>query len=240
MKPSEETVQPVGCKTSADELEEQRDEQLIDEISQELEVLENTRKFDENPDWDGSESELVADDDAEEYEIPETGIKIAYSLTPDEMYKCLYHSRLYKTKGSRAAVQTVIFALAAVIFFLTYFLTNSQYDSYHLFFGILCLVMIAVVWTVPYFHMKSLAKIMADGKTVEAEIYPTHIDIGRDDGAWSIELDGSAEIAEFDGIIMIYTNNDQSFAIPERVIEPEVYNEIKAILLSGTVPETES
>ena len=97
--------------------------------------------------------------------------------------------------------------------------------------------MIAVIWTVPYFHMKSLAKLMADGKTVDAEIYPTHIDIGKDEGAWTIELDGKAEIAEFDGIIMIYTENDQSFAIPERVIEPEVYNEIKAILFSGTMPE---
>ena len=97
--------------------------------------------------------------------------------------------------------------------------------------------MIAVIGLVPHFHMKSLARLMADGKTVDAEIYPTHIDIGKDDGAWSIELDGKAEIAEFDNIIMIYTDDEKSFAIPERVIEPEVYNEIKAILLSGTMPE---
>ncbi len=219
------------------EIEEHRDEQLIDDISHELEMIENNQKPDENPEWDGSESALVADDDAEEYEIPETGIKIAYALTPEEMYQCLYHSKLYKTKGSRAIAQSVIFGLAAVVFFLTYFLTRSQYHGYHLFFGCLCLVMIAVIWLVPYFHMKSLANIMADGKTVEAEIYPTHIDIGREDGAWSIELDGSAEIAEFDGIIMIYADEERSFAIPERVIEPEVYNEIKAILLSGTMPE---
>ncbi len=96
--------------------------------------------------------------------------------------------------------------------------------------------MVAVIWLVPHFHMKNLAKIMADGKNIDAEIYPTHIDIGKDDGAWSVELDGKAEIAEFDGIIMIY-DDDRSFAIPERVIEPEVYNEIKAILLSGTMPE---
>ena len=38
---------------------------------------------DENPEWDGSEAELVSDDDAEEYEIPETGIKLSYrSLLP--------------------------------------------------------------------------------------------------------------------------------------------------------------
>ena len=228
----DEPVHPQG----RNEIEEHRDEQLIDDISHELEIIENNRNNDENPDWDGSESELVADDDAEEYEIPETGIKISYSLTENEMYKCLYHSRLYKTKGKRAVLQTVIFALAGVIFLLTYFLTNSQYNVYNLFFGILCFLMIAVIWLVPHFHMKNLAKIMPDGKNIDAEIYPTHIDIGKDDGAWSVELDGKAEIAEFDGIIMIY-DDDRSFAIPERVIETEVYNEIKAILLSGTMPE---
>ena len=235
MKQTEDPVQPVG--SSLNELEEQRDEQLIDDISHEREVLDNIPKITENPDWDGSESKLVSDDDAEEYEIPETGIKISYSLTPDEMYKCLYHSRFYKTKGSRAVIQSIIFAFAGLIFLLTYFFTDSQYNQYNLFFGILCFFMIAVIGLVPHFHMKSLARLMADGKTVDAEIYPTHIDIGKDDGAWSIELDGKAEIAEFDNIIMIYTDDEKSFAIPERVIEPEVYNEIKAILLSGTMPE---
>ena len=238
MKQTEDPVQPVG--SSLNELEEQRDEQLIDDISHELEVLDNIPKITENPDWDGSESKLVSDDDAEEYEIPETGIKISYSLTPDEMYKCLYHSRFYKTKGSRAVIQSIIFAFAGLIFLLTYFFTDSQYNQYNLFFGILCFFMIAVIGLVPHFHMKSLARLMADGKTVDAEIYPTHIDIGKDDGAWSIELDGKAEIAEFDNIIMIYTDDEKSFAIPERVIEPEVYNEIKAILLSGTMPEETS
>ena len=238
MKQTEDPVQPVG--SSLNELEEQRDEQLIDDISHELEVLDNIPKITENPDWDGSESEFVSDDDAEEYEIPETGIKISYSLTPDEMYKCLYHSRFYKTKGSRAVIQSIIFAFAGLIFLLTYFFTDSQYNQYNLFFGILCFFMIAVIGLVPHFHMKSLARLMADGKTVDAEIYPTHIDIGKDDGAWSIELDGKAEIAEFDNIIMIYTDDEKSFAIPERVIEPEVYNEIKAILLSGTMPEETS
>ncbi len=192
---------------------------------------------DENPEWDGSEAELVSDDDAEEYEIPETGIKLSYSLSRDEMYKCLYHSRLYKTKGVRAVAQSVTFGLASIAFFLAYFLTRSEYREYNLFFGVFCLFMIAVIWIVPHLHMKSMAKMMADGKTIEVEIYPDHLDIGRDDGAWSIELDGTSEIAEFDNIFMIYTPKGQSFAVPERIIEPELYNEIKAILFSGTIPE---
>ena len=194
---------------------------------------------DENPEWDGSEAELVSDDDAEEYEIPETGIKLSYSLSRDEMYKCLYHSRLYKTKGVRAVAQSVTFGLASIAFFLAYFLTRSEYREYNLFFGVFCLFMIAVIWIVPHMHLKSMAKLLADGKTMEAEIYPTHVDIGREDGQWTIELDGSATIEEFDNIIMIYNKKDRAFAIPERVIEPEIFNEVRAILLSGTQPKRE-
>lgn len=191
----------------------------------------------ENPEWDGSEAEYVSDDDAEEYEIPETGIKISYALTQEEVYKCLYHSNIIKTKGRRAAVESVILGIAGVLFFVVYFSTRSQYNGYNLFFGVICLLMIAAVWLVPHWYLKNMARMMTDGKTVEAEIYPTHIDIGREDGAWTIELDGSAQIEEFDNIIMIVRSDEKAFAIPERVIEPEVFNEVSAILLSGTEPK---
>lgn len=218
------------------------EEELVEEIEKGLEQEESLSESDmqdneENPEWDGSEAEFVEDDNSPEYEIPETGIKLSYSLTQEEMYKCLNHSNLFKTKGARAVVQSIILAFAAIVFLITYFVTDSSYNSYNLFFGIVCLVMIAVIWIVPHLHLKSMAKMMADGKIIELEIYPTRLDIGRDDGAWTIELDGTSEISEFDNIFMIYTQKGQSFAIPERVIEPEVYNDVRAILLSGTIPK---
>lgn len=229
----QDSIPPSENSDLSEEQQNKSEEQRINEIAEELKNLEDSK----NPEWDGSEAEFVEDDDSAEYEIPETGIKLSYVLTQDEMYRCLYHSNSFKTKGARAVVQSIILALAAVIFFITYFIGDNQYGIYNMFFGIVSLVMIAVIWVVPYLHIKSMAKLLADGKTIETEIYPTHIDIGRDDGAWSIELDGSSEIEEFDNIFMIYTQKGQNFAIPERVIEPEIYNEIRAILLSGTKPK---
>ena len=127
--------------------------------------------------------------------------------------------------------------MAALGFFLSYFFIKNGYEKYNLFFGGVCVLMIAVVWIVPYLHTKSLAKSLADGKIIDAEIYESHIDIGSGAGGWSIELDGSAEIEEFDNIFMIFADKEKCFAIPQRVIEPEVYNEVKAILLSGTKPK---
>lgn len=209
---------------------------IDDNIRQENEEEDSIHE--ENPEWDGSESELVADDDAESYEIPETGIKIAYVMTRDEMAKCLYHSDLYKTKGSRAIFASVLFGVAAVIFAVAYF-TTDQYRPANLFFSIFSLVMIVLVWLVPYLHIRSLSKVMANGKTIEAEVYPDHIDIGSGSGAWSIELDGNCELTEFDNLFMISLPDGKNFAIPERVIEPEVYNEFKAILIAGTKPKEE-
>ena len=214
------------------EIDDSLNSDIHKQEAEEIEINED------NPEWDGTESELVADDDAEEYEIPETGIKLSYVMTEKEMYRCLYNSDIYKTKGVRAAFSTVVFALAAVAFFIAYFYMTGQFKEYNLFFGILCVIMIAVVWLVPYFNIKSMAKLAANGKKIDAEIYPDHIDIGSGSGAWSIELDGNCYLSEFDNIFMISVG-DKSFAIPERVIEPEVYNEVKAILVSGTRPKEE-
>ncbi len=193
--------------------------------------------MDDNHQWDGSEAELVADDEAEEYEIPETGIRISFALTQEEMYQCLQHSGLYKTKGTRAIIESMIFGIAAVAFVISYFLIKNEYRDFNLFFGVLCLIMIGVIWIIPHFHIKNLARNMANGKIIEAEIYQSHIDIGSGSGAWSIELDGSCELEEFDNIFMIAVPDGKNFAIPQRVIEPEIYNELKAILVSGTSPK---
>ena len=184
----------------------------------------------DNPEWDGSESELVADDDAESYEIPETGIKISYVMTRKEMVECLYHTDMYKTKGARAI-------FASVVFGISFFVMMLQRQPSSMFFCLFCLVMIVMVWLVPYLHIQSLAKVMANGKAIVAEVYPDHIDIGSGSGAWSIELDGSCVLMEFDNIFMICLPDGRNFAIPERVIEPEIYNEFKAILIAGTKPK---
>ena len=205
---------------------------IDDSIQDDLEETKDDRDsiHEENPEWDGSESELVADDDAESYEIPETGIKISYVMTREEMVRCLYHSNIYKTKGSRAVFASVLFGAAAVIFAVAYFTTN-QYQPANLFFSIFSLVMIVLIWLVPFLHIRSMAKVMANGKTIEAEVYPDHIDIGQGAGAWEIDLDGNCELMEFDNIFMIALPDGRNFAIPERVIEPEIYNEFKRKIL---------
>ena len=151
---------------------ESEDEKEIKDIVKELENAEN----EDNPEWDGTQGELVSDDDAEEYEIPETGYKISYVLTQEEMYKCLYHSNMFKTKGTRAVIQSVILGIAAVIFFVIYFTTNSQYNKYNIVFGIICLLTIAAIWIVPHLYLSTSVKLDAPFSVISAYIDMCRID----------------------------------------------------------------
>lgn len=205
-------------------------------IAEELKRAQEAEDEEENCEWDGSEAESVEDDDAEEYEIPMAGIKLSYVLTAEEYFKCLKHSGMYKSQGTRGIIEAIILGILAVIFFAAYFMSG---EASNIFFGCVSLVFIAALLIIPNAHMRSMAKNMADGKTIEAEIYPDNIEIGRDDGAWKIELDGTSRILEFDNIIMIFADKNRSFAIPERAIEPDYIPEIKAILLAGTNPAEE-
>lgn len=205
-------------------------------IAEELKRIQKEEDEEKGKGWDGSEAELVEDDDAEEYEIPMAGIKVSYVLTEEEYFKCLKHSGMYKSQGTRGLIEAVVLGILAVLFFVAFFMTGNVSN---IVFACISLIFIAVILLVPNIHMRSMAKSMADGKLIEAEIYPDSLEIGRDDGAWKIELDGTSQIREFDNIIMIYAAHNRSFAIPERAIEPDFLPEIKGILLAGTTPAYE-
>lgn len=181
-------------------LQEDEDTAEVMRIAEELKRIQEEEDEEEGRGWDGSEAELVEDDDAEEYEIPMAGIRVSYVLTEEEYFKCLKHSGIYKSQGTRGLIEAVVLGILAVIFFVVFFMAGGVSN---IVFGCISLIFIAVLLVVPNLHMRSMAKSMADGKLIEAEIYPDSVEIGRDDGAWKIELDGTSRIQEFDNIIMI-------------------------------------
>lgn len=189
-------------------LQEDEDTAEVMRIAEELKRIQEEEDEEEGRGWDGSEAELVEDDDAEEYEIPMAGIRVSYVLTEEEYFKCLKHSGIYKSQGTRGLIEAVVLGILAVIFFVVFFMAGGVSN---IVFGCISLIFIAVLLVVPNLHMRSMAKSMADGKLIEAEIYPDSVEIGRDDGAWKIELDGTSRIQEFDNIIMIFADHNRKF-----------------------------
>ena len=69
--------------------------------------------------WDGSEAELVLDDDAADYEEPQTGVKLSYTLREEEVFHALGKSGFSKTLGRRAAAEGADRLVVRVSYFST-------------------------------------------------------------------------------------------------------------------------
>lgn len=154
--------------------------------------------------------------------------EFSYSLTYNEAYHCLKNAGLYKTSGKRAIVYTVLMAIAALGFFFSYIVRN---DINWLIFSIISLAVIAVIWAVPAFQLKKLAKINSDGRIIKAKVYKDKILIDANNDKWEISLDTTNRLKIFDDIYIFYTGEKgQIFVIPTRVLDEnkEVVEAIKS------------
>ena len=63
--------------------------------------------------WDGSEAQLVLEDDAAEYESPQTGIRLSCDLKEKEIFEALRRFPFTKRAGKRAVIEAVLLLLAS-------------------------------------------------------------------------------------------------------------------------------
>ena len=214
----------------ADEAEEAV-EQAIERADAERE--ESSEEF---PEWDGTDSAMVPDSDAAEFEEQLSGIRISYQLTKQEIKTVLRASRIFRYSRRRMVIQTVLFGLLFV-FFLFGYLTASFPRPEQLTIAIVSAVMIGLVWGVPEYQLDALAKRQRSDIVVEAEIFPDIIKMGKDEGYWEVLLDGSSQFQEIGGLLIITTPHKKCAAFPIRSIEPALLSDIIAMLAAGTDQE---
>ena len=121
--------------------------------------------------WDGSEAELVLDDDAANYEEPQTGFKLSYTLREREVFRALEKSGFCRTMGRRAVVECAVLAVLAVWFFAAF---AHSGEGMSLFFGIVAVLAFLAAALVPYLARRKRAReICADKRRshVDMEIY---------------------------------------------------------------------
>ena len=75
----------------------QDEEEYLQEEADIKEVEEELEDGEIEIEWDGSEAELVPDEDAEEFEDNFAGIKLSYVLKEDEIYDALRSSKSYRS-----------------------------------------------------------------------------------------------------------------------------------------------
>lgn len=220
---------------------EEQEEQQPPAAAQTEPETEPEGEAEEAIEWDGSEAELVLDDDAAEYEEPQTGIKLSYVLREEEVFRALEKSGFSKTMGRRAILECVLFAALAVLFFARFF---ASHEGANLFFGIVAVLALLLAALLPVFGRKRRARLIcADERlsNIELEIYPDGIQIGSGDGEWEIPFDGTCRRVEHRGLLLLFPAGKRHMLIlPLRCVEPGVLAEVQAMVVSGTYREDES
>ena len=187
-------------------------------------------------------AELVTDGNGG-YEEQQTGIELSYVLKEDEIYECLKRSSFLRTNGRVFAFEIAGLAVLAVVFLV---IGITTYRSLFYFYAASCATLIVVLGVFPYQNNKARAHSSADGHTIRMAVYPDRIQLGRGTKRWDVPLDGTAECAQFENMIVLYVpeRNDpkrrvgqRMIVLPLRCVGPRVLPEVQAMIVAGTRPK---
>ena len=183
-----------------------------------------------------SESELVLDDESEEYEEEATGIKIKYKLTGEEVKNFIKHSESYKRNKEAQKKHTII---QLVVFLAMIILSFVSMSKYYVWIAAFPLVALFFIWFVPVISIKNIIKKILMEKEITVEIFPDKIDVCKNGTEREIPLDGACECSEYDNLISISSAEGNSIIIPLRAIEPEFRAEVQAMIIAGSKTKNE-
>ncbi len=175
-----------------------------------------------------------------EYGHEETGIKVTYVLTKEEIYECLKNTGGIKTGGKLFAAVNIVFTALAAAFLIygrisgsaLYFILSAVFISFILIFGFF-----------PVRINKARAESRADGHTVCMSIYPRHIELGSGINKLNIPLDGTAESEKVGDMIVIVLKNSKGCKgvngnmmaiLPLRCLDSVLVPDVQAVIFSGT------
>lgn len=219
------------------------------EISEESNMAEATTGNGENDDYRGSEkedivieefsdesadSQIVVDDESEDYEHENTGIKIKYTLKPDEVENFIRQSEGFaknrKEQKRHTAMQIVILVIMLVLGFLS---TNK----YYMLLALFPIVSLAFIWLAPYLGVKRLVRDILEQSDYSVEVFPDKIEVTSGNIEREISLDGSCEYSEFENMIFIFSEKGLDLIIPLRAVEEELKADVQAMIVAGTNPK---
>lgn len=219
------------------------------EISEESNMAEATTGNSENDDYRGSEkedivieefsdesadSQIVIDDESEDYEHENTGIKIKYTLKPAEVENFIRQSEGFaknrKEQKRHTAMQIVILVIMLVLGFLS---TNK----YYMLLALFPIVSLAFIWLAPYLGVKRLVRDILEQSDYSVEVFPDKIEVTSGNIEREISLDGSCEYSEFENMIFIFSEKGLDLIIPLRAVEEELKADVQAMIVAGTNPK---
>ncbi len=203
----------------------------------------------ENDDYRGSETEktepknseetdsqIVVDDESEDYEHENTGIKIKYSLKPDEVEDFIQQSEGFaknrKEQKKHTVIQVIVFAIMLGLGFLS---TNK----YYMLLALFPIISLLFIWIAPYVGVKKLVGDILKNNDYSVEIFPDKIEVTSGGIDREIPLDGTCQSSEFENMFFIFSEKGLDLIIPLRAVEEDFKADVQAMLVAGTNPKHE-
>lgn len=186
-----------------------------------------------NEDTEVLESKIVIDDETEEYEHETTGIKIGYSLKPDEVKSFIKQSEEYAKNMKERRKSTIMLLIALFGILVSGFLSTNKY---YLFFALFPIVSAVFIWVIPHLGIKKLIGDILNSNDYSVEIFPDKIEVTSNDIIREIPLDGSCESSEFENMIFIFSQKGLDLIIPLRAVEEDFKADLQAMIVAGTSP----
>ncbi len=176
--------------------------------------------------WDGSQSEFVADG-----QDANAGIRLCYQLKPEEVSPVLRRTKAYRKAMLKAKIETGVLACLLVLFGVMWIL---QDDPNAMIFTIAFAILMGLVWSVPCFTLRTQSVKWAQRQEIDVELYPDRIHMGQGEESWLIPLDGSVICEEYHNLMVLHTSEQECVILPLRCVEPQALPEVQAMILAGT------
>lgn len=173
---------------------------------------------------------LVADEDAAEYEEQQTGVRFSFVLRREEFYEALKqqdrHSPAHK---KQVRWLTLVAAVVVVCLVLGIAMQDQRLFRVALLGGLAGFF----VWISPSLRMNGMAKQLATGEEINIAVYPDEVAIAVGTNHWNIPLDDTAKMDLTPQLILLHSEG-RSVVIPQRSIDPAIRADVLAILTTGT------
>ncbi len=209
----------------------ERDEQIKPPSTEE----EKEKDPEEEIQWDGSEAEMVPDEDAEEFEEDHTAIKLTYTLRPREWYLGLLTQKLPKRKRALLWVLRVVLVGLAVCAFWAASVSGT---AALVVLGVLCLVGFCATGA-PYAWLSHLANVRTETDPYTLKIYPEELEVSHSGAVYTLPLDGTCTLERAHGLLLLYRGiryieKSPLLILPLRSVEPGMLPDVEAVLCAGT------
>lgn len=160
--------------------------------------------------------------------------QISFRLMEEEIYQALRSRGIFRTQGVRAIVQTILLAVLATGFFISYF---CYQDGSGLFLGIVSAAVIGMIWMVPWFGLRSRARKSTPQKEVCVHLCPDTLTIGEGEGQWEFPLDHTGFCWQTQTLLLLETSFGRMTVIPKSAFSAEQAEKWLPLIAEKTIDE---